>query len=116
MKKLALLFALLASPAMAADTITLGIGGGTGGACTPAAITAGNFTCSVTITDSTGTLHTQLVATLQAPCNANLNGTCTSVQDLSYLKNDIIQHITSAIAAYYQGVAVNGATAPVALQ
>ncbi len=116
MKKLALFLALLASPAMAADTITLTIGGGTGGTCTAGNITAGNFTCTVTITDNTGTLHTQAIATFQQPCNTSINGVCTSVQVLAYLKTSNINHLTADIAAYYQGVAVSGATVPVALQ
>lgn len=117
MKRLALLFALIASPAMAADTIGLAIGGGTGGACTVGALTAGNFTCSATITDSTGTWHTELIAAFQAPCAVANNGVvCTSVQVIAYLKTVIIQHLTADVAAYYQGVAVNGATVPVNLQ
>jgi len=116
MKRLALLFALFASPAMAADTITLSIGGGTGGTCTVGNVTAGNFTCSATITDSTGTWHTQLIATFQAACNTSINGVCSSVQVLAYLKTVIEQHLIADVDSYYQGVAVTGATTSVTLQ
>lgn len=118
MKKLALLFALLASPAFAVDTIGLSIAGGSGGTCTAGNITAGNFTCAATISESDGggTWHTQLIATFQQPCNTSINGTCTSVQVLAYIKTAIIQHLTADVQQYYQGIAVSGATAPVGLQ
>jgi hypothetical protein len=117
MKKLALLFALLASPAMAADTIGLAIGGGSGGACNAGNITAGNFTCSATITDPGGTWHTQLIATFQAPCAvANSGAVCTSVQVLAYIKTRIMQVLTADVQQYYQNLAVTTATAPVTLQ
>jgi hypothetical protein len=111
MKRLALLLALLASPAIAADTIALQIGGGSGGACNVGNITAGNFTCTATITDSGGTWHTQLIATYQQPCNTNINGVCTSVQVLAYIKTVVIQALRADVNAFNAAAAaVSAAT------
>lgn len=109
MKKLALLFALLASPASAADTISLTIAGGSGGACNTGNIGAGNFSCAATITDAGGTWHTQLVATYQAPCNASLNLACTTVQVLAYIKTKIIQALKADVDQFNANAATAGA-------
>src|SRR5271167_1154761 len=103
MKKLALLFALLASPALANDNVTIIVWGTTAeaGPCQYATLAAAvtGAACTRTVTDTTNTLLGELVTAYQSYCNVAINGTCTATQVATYfgywVRDQVEAYVTS---------------------
>ena len=114
MKRLALLLALLASPASANDNLTFMFWGTTAEAApcqyANAAAAVASGACTVNLTDTTNTKMTELKAVFQQYCNTRLNLACTPAQVLA----NIPYFIRDAIAAEALRYNTNNATiAPV---
>jgi hypothetical protein len=118
-KRLALLLALLASPAAANDNVTIIYWGTTpeAGPCQFASMAAAisNGACVRTITDPTNTALGQMVVAYQPLCNTALETTCSVPQVVSYVSTWLNAQAYQYMQSYYLGVATQGAIVPAPL-
>ena len=119
MKRLALLLALLASPASANDNLTFMFWGTTAEAApcqyANAAAAVASGACTVNLTDTTNTKMTELKAVFQQYCNTRLNPTppCTPAQILTQIPFFLRDAITAEALRYNTNNATIAPVVPV---